>query len=52
MWLNLYGSETVQHKPIGLKTPKMHFLPDFELVWSKIEFSLEMGQKLWKQSLI
>ena len=33
MWLNLYGSEAVQHKlKKGLKTQKMHFLPVIELM--------------------
>ena len=33
MWLNPYGHEAVQHKlKNGLKTPKMHFLPFFELM--------------------
>jgi hypothetical protein len=33
MWFNLYGREAAQHKlKIGLKTPKMHFLPVFELM--------------------
>ena len=29
-----------------------HLIKLRALVWSKIEFSLEMGQKLWEQSLI
>ena len=33
MWLNLCGSEAFRHKlKNGLKTPKMHFLPVFELM--------------------
>jgi hypothetical protein len=31
--LKLYGCEAVRHKPKNsLKTPKMHFLPVFELM--------------------
>ena len=33
VWLNLYSCEAVQQKPQNsLKTPKMHFLPVFELM--------------------
>ena len=33
MWLNLYGCEALRHKPQKIiKTPKMHFLPVFELM--------------------
>jgi hypothetical protein len=33
MWLNVYGCEAVGYKlKNGLKTPKMYFLPVFELM--------------------
>ena len=52
--LNLYGCEAVWHKLKNtLKTPKMHFLPVFELMSDSLTATkVETNQCPWHQSIL